>query len=237
MLRIIVAVVVLTLTQRWSRMFISLWKSAAPIRLSRHGWRHVESILHLCTHARTVGLTEYVDSTGRGSTFVVLETATRSLTVERNTREASRESSGSFFPDVFIPARYYSTSQFERECPHWTGNVESCILELSLSARGCVLLITRDAGQNGQFVGLAVGFGILLLAVVRVGATRRFVIEPFFRPICAVAPGTRRCPLQRGKSFVKAFYAARTVQNGPRSVALRISPASGLCHKTWQVHY
>lgn len=51
--------------------------------LSRNGWRHVESILHLCTHARTVGLTEYVDSTGRGSTFVMLETATRSLAVER----------------------------------------------------------------------------------------------------------------------------------------------------------
>jgi len=57
--------------------------------LSRNGWRHVESILHLCTHARTVELTEYVDSTGRGSTFV-METTTRSVAMERNTREASK---------------------------------------------------------------------------------------------------------------------------------------------------
>lgn len=58
--------------------------------LSWNGWRHVESILHLCTHVRTVGLTEYVDSTGRGSTFV-METTIRSVAVERNTREASKE--------------------------------------------------------------------------------------------------------------------------------------------------
>lgn len=133
--------------------------------LPRHGWRHVESILHLCTHARTVGLTEYVDSTGRGSTFVVLEMTTWSLAAEWNSSRSELEVKRAF-PLTFFTGSVllFRVTQFATHggMPRQTENVESCVsnclfrractrgsLKRTFSARGCVLPITRRGRKRG----------------------------------------------------------------------------------------